>query len=211
MARAQKKFHFIYKTTCRVNGKWYIGMHSTDDLNDGYIGSGKRLWYSINKYGRDQFDFEILEYCETRELLHGREAELVNKITLLDPLCLNMKAGGEGGGILYEKNKSNGFHRMGYDAMMQIKDPSKAAKKAAVTRLMNGTQRKFSVEASRKGCQAAASEAANIKRIETLKSMGHSKGVKNSQFGSMWITDGSCNQKIKKDAPIPDGWSRGRR
>ena len=33
---------------------------------------------------------------------------------------------------------------------------------------------------------------------------------KNSQFGSMWITDGNTNMKIKKDAIIPEGWSRGR-
>lgn len=30
MARRQKKYHYIYKTTCTVNGKYYIGMHSTE-------------------------------------------------------------------------------------------------------------------------------------------------------------------------------------
>jgi hypothetical protein len=33
-----KKYHFIYKTTCKVNGKFYYGMHSTDGLDGGYIG-----------------------------------------------------------------------------------------------------------------------------------------------------------------------------
>ena len=33
---------------------------------------------------------------------------------------------------------------------------------------------------------------------------------KNSQFGSIWITDGNTNMKIKKDAIIPEGWSKGR-
>ena len=37
------KYHYIYKTTCNVTGKYYIGMHSTSNLNDGYIGSGRRL------------------------------------------------------------------------------------------------------------------------------------------------------------------------
>ena len=55
MGRKQKKYHFIYKTTNLINDKFYIGMHSTDDLNDKYIGSGKRLWYSINKYGINNF------------------------------------------------------------------------------------------------------------------------------------------------------------
>lgn len=51
MARKEKQYHFIYKTINIINNKYYIGMHSTDDLNDGYVGSGKRLWYSINKNG----------------------------------------------------------------------------------------------------------------------------------------------------------------
>ena len=43
--------NFIYKTTNLINGKYYIGMHSTDNLEDVYIGSGKRLWFSIKNYG----------------------------------------------------------------------------------------------------------------------------------------------------------------
>jgi hypothetical protein len=38
------------------------------------------------------------------------------------------------------------------------------------------------------------------------------KGSKNSQFGTMWITNGIENKKIKKDLDnIPEGWYKGRR
>lgn len=51
MTRAdRRKFHFIYKTTCIETGKWYIGMHSTDDMNDGYMGSGRKLYASFEKW-----------------------------------------------------------------------------------------------------------------------------------------------------------------
>lgn len=45
---------------------------------------------------------------------------------------------------------------------------------------------------------------------ETKDKLRQMTQEKNSQFGSMWITDGNSNMKIKKDALVPDGWSKGR-
>ena len=36
-------------------------------------------------------------------------------------------------------------------------------------------------------------------------------GHKNSQFGTMWITNGQDSRKIKKEDNIPDNWYRGRK
>ena len=38
--------------------------------------------------------------------------------------------------------------------------------------------------------------------------LSHNK--RNSQHGTMWITNGKENKKIKKDIKIPEGWSKGR-
>jgi hypothetical protein len=74
-----KRYHYIYKTTCKITGKFYIGMHSTDKLNDGYLGSGKILWYSRKKYGDENHPIEILEFCSTRAELKIREKQIVNE------------------------------------------------------------------------------------------------------------------------------------
>lgn len=97
MPRKTKKHHIIYKTTNTVNNKFYIGMHSTDDLKDGYIGSGKKLKYSLAKYGVENHNFEILEFLENRHSLKIREAEIVNEEILKNPLCMNLTIGGHGG------------------------------------------------------------------------------------------------------------------
>ena len=59
----------------------------------------------------------------------------------------------------------------------------------------------------------AAMSAAQKGRIvteETKEKLRQLTQEKNSQFGSMWVTDGNTNMKIKKDTLIPEGWSRGR-
>lgn len=92
----RRRFHYIYKTTCLVTSRYYIGMHSTDSLTDGYIGSGQRLWHSIRKHGKENHKAEIVEHLATREALVLREAAIVDKALLKDPLCMNLVLGGKG-------------------------------------------------------------------------------------------------------------------
>ena len=94
MPRKPKKYHYIYKTTNKLNNKFYIGMHSTDDLNDGYLGSGKYLQRAVKKYGRKNFKIEFLEFLNTREELIEKEEYVVNKDLLQNPLCMNLRTGG---------------------------------------------------------------------------------------------------------------------
>ena len=52
------KFYYVYKITNMLNHKIYIGCHSTFDIDDGYMGSGKYINYAINKYGLEYFKKE---------------------------------------------------------------------------------------------------------------------------------------------------------
>lgn len=91
------KYHFIYKTTNVVTGKFYIGMHSTNKMDDGYLGSGIHLRRSLRKYGRENHTLEILESCPDRDALRIREISIIDDEMLANPLCMNMKLGGTGG------------------------------------------------------------------------------------------------------------------
>ena len=72
--------HFIYKTT-HPNGKYYIGRHSTTNLEDGYLGSGK--WVSQIKK-KDKLVREIVEFVDSLEELIIKEDEY------LAEHCMNM-------------------------------------------------------------------------------------------------------------------------
>lgn len=91
-----RKHHLVYKTTCLISGRYYIGLHSTDDLEDGYLGSGRRLQNSLKKHGRDNHTRTILEECSSRQHASDREAEIITDEMRKDPLCLNCGPGGLG-------------------------------------------------------------------------------------------------------------------
>ena len=96
-----RKFHFVYKTT-RFDGKYYIGVHSTDDLEDGYMGSGTYIGRSLKKHGRDKHVTEILQHCASRDGAFDLECRLVTEQALQEPLCMNtIKGGRQHGGRVY--------------------------------------------------------------------------------------------------------------
>ena len=71
--------HTVYRTTCTVNGKVYIGVHETDDPDDDYLGSGKLISRAVKKHGRAAFVKEVLHDCATRDEMFAKEAELVTE------------------------------------------------------------------------------------------------------------------------------------
>ena len=94
----QKQYHVIYKWTNKINGKYYIGKHSTSDpWRDDYKGSGRPVWKDAKeKYGIENFHREILCFCETEDEVYDKEHELVGLNEVNDPMCYNQKVGGYG-------------------------------------------------------------------------------------------------------------------
>lgn len=90
------KFHVIYKTTNIANNKIYIGLHSTNKLEDGYLGSGWILKDAIKKYGKPMFKREILCVFSTREEAREMEALVVDQGFVSRSDTYNLHLGGMG-------------------------------------------------------------------------------------------------------------------
>lgn len=90
------EYHYFYKITNTINNHFYYGVHNTDNLNDGYMGSGKRLHYAYRKYGMENFKKEILKFFNSKEEAYEYESEIVNENMINNPECYNIVTGGKG-------------------------------------------------------------------------------------------------------------------
>lgn len=200
-------YYLIYKVTNVINNKFYIGAHKTKNKQDDYMGSGTLIKKAIEKYGLENFKKEILMECESEKEMYKQEKNLVE-------MCkdsYNLKFGGEGGWdhIYNNPNWKSPFS----DPILQ----KKLSKKGIVKIKELRKDKKFVAEwnakisESNKGKQSFLGKK---HKEETKKKIGLKNsqmiGELNSQYGTMWITNGVENKKIKKDLVIPEGWYKGR-
>jgi len=89
---------FIYKTTNLITGKFYIGQKITSANILNYKGSGKLLVEDMKKYGKTNFQVEILEYdIANRKDLNEREKYWIKFFDAKNSkMGYNMTDGGDG-------------------------------------------------------------------------------------------------------------------
>lgn len=109
-------FHTVYKITNLLDGMYYIGKHSTENLDDGYMGSSSVLPNLYEQLGKHNFKKEILFIFETSEEALAKEKELVTPELLRSGKVYNINVGGAGGvfctpGFLTAKLKEDVSYR----------------------------------------------------------------------------------------------------
>ena len=207
-------YYVIYKTTNNINGKVYIGKHKTKDINDAYLGSGKLLHYAIKRYGIENFTKEIIHICDTEQDMNAKEREIVTEEFCLREDTYNLCVGGHGGfsyinrhgkNYTYEKNKKISPFGTPEFISKHKTDFKKGGIKGAATRSKLVKQGIIDPKTF-----LGRTHTAETKEKMSLSKKGKTNGSRNSQFGSMWITNGKENKKIKKDSIMPEGWYNGR-
>lgn len=90
------QYHYVYITTNLVNNKKYVGLHKTNNLFDGYLGSGRVFLRAKKKYGFNNFFKVILEFCENEIELKEREIYWIKYYDVyLNKNSYNVTKGGE--------------------------------------------------------------------------------------------------------------------
>jgi hypothetical protein len=221
MPRKPYKTHYIYKIVNLLNDEFYVGMHSTNDLNDGYMGSGYRIKRSLKKYGKENFKMEIIDFYPNREILKEKEKEIVNQELLNDEKCLNIAFGGSGGfispdGVKKGRRKTDEIllQKYGKNFKSEISKKfhnglSEEDKKKYYDKISKTLKDKYENEGPWGFYGRTHTEES--KEIIGMKNSINQKGEKNSQFGTCWLTNGEKNIKIKKnDIHLYPEWKLGR-
>lgn len=92
----EKNHNYFYKITNLVNGKYYYGIRSCDELPDSrYMGGGTAIIKAIKKYGRENFLKEIIIDYPTRKEASDHEARVVTIELIQLEECYNCRTGGD--------------------------------------------------------------------------------------------------------------------
>lgn len=78
------KYRLIYQTVNLINDRNYVGQHTTNNLEDGYIGSGHNLKLAIKKYGEKNFKTRFCCFCNDQENLDKAEITYIKYFQSLD-------------------------------------------------------------------------------------------------------------------------------
>ena len=193
-----KVYYYLYQITNLVNGKIYVGVHRTDNLKDGYMGSGVYLKRAQQKHGIENFEKKLLQFFENEKDMYSAESYMVDISFVSRKDTYNLAEGGYNVGQASLGGMSTFLNKKGL-----FSEKARIGLKAYFASPIAKENRKIAVEASK-------SIEARTKRKEAFKRAGHSKGEKNSQYGTMWITNGEKSKKILRDGPIPLGYKKGR-
>ena len=223
----KKKFYFLYQTTNLINSKIYIGMHTTFNLNDGYLGSGKIIKRAIEKYGRENFKRNILFLCSSKEELVSLEKKYVTEDFLSEnkDRIYNLTRGG-GGGFAYINKMGLGvpIYLQKVDTVARNKKAIESKRKKmsdpifrnVVGSIIRKRVLEYYDSRNHVGHMKGKLLSEESKRKIGINSALCQKGEGNSQYGKCWVFNSVFKEskRIKKEELniwLSQGWLKGRK
>jgi len=173
-------YYYLYEVKNKLDGKIYIGVHRTKNLDDGYMGSGSIIVSAVKKHGKENFTKTILEMFDNPDSMYAKEMEVVTDEFLKRSDTYNIKLGGLGG--------FDHINRGPIEDRVNIK--SFRSKLALGEFIVGGDKSMFFTEesyekiriGSREGNAVLANRTEEEKNISNRKRSVSSTGEKNSQF-----------------------------
>ena len=207
-------YHTIYKITNLINGKIYIGKHSTNIIEDNYFGSGKLIRRAIEKYGLINFKKEILFIYGNEIEAYSKEKEIVNEDFIYRKDVYNIIIGGDS----FESINSNEKLRKAKNKKAALIMNSITWKdiefRKRQTDKMIVQNKKLHKEGILKSVDWTGKKHTDESKEKMSKKAKLRIGDKNSSFGTCWIYNENGSRKIKNEdleIYLNEGWIKGRK
>src|SRR5665213_1567072 len=195
-------YYYIYTTTNLINGKVYHGKHKTNNIDDGYLGSGTYLKRAIKKYGEENFNRVIRIFCRTEDIMNEMEEHLSYVEDWVgDKNCYNIKYGGQGGfDHITEEHREKA--RQSLIANPNVggtknwtEDSKRRATEQALLNLKNG---------------ACTTKGFKFSEESKQKMSESHRGMSNGKYGHVWCVKPDAINKVERIWCHPDaileGW-----
>lgn len=86
---------YVYRITNLINQKEYVGVHTTSNLDDGYMGSGIAIMRAVKKHGVKNFRKEIIQFFDSESEAYDYELRIVSEEYVAREDTYNMTLGGK--------------------------------------------------------------------------------------------------------------------
>lgn len=208
----KNKIYVVYQTTNTLNKKIYVGVHGTYDLDkDCYYGSGIYLLSSINKYGKINFEREILYIYHSKDVAYKRESYIVNKEFLEREDTMNLKLGGYGGWDacntpeVKAKIRETMVERYGEDYLSKFLHSPKSYEKRVITYIskygdpygkLHSNESRFKSKLTQKS--TGTDQMKQCKTSEAMSKRSISWKENNKDFNPIWLHTSESIRKSKE-------------
>lgn len=131
-------YGYVYKTTDVSCGKIYVGQHKSNVFDESYFGSGIIIQSIAKKHGNQRFICEVLEECDSEDMLNEREIFWIDKLNSRDPnVGYNIASGGAFGDSGYHLGmlgkKQSDYQRQSVSQALKGKPKSELTRKKLST------------------------------------------------------------------------------
>ena len=205
-------YHFVYKTTNRINGKYYIGKHSCTSLTDSYLGSGTIFRRAVRKYGSENFCREILEFAESEQHLSMLESVYVTADVVSDPNSYNLTLGGSGSTSHLNQNiLSKDWKRRGADVTNSLHSNKKKLWGSKGMKVLR--ERHPELVGQNSPGFGGKTHTEESRRKIGIKNSILLRGENNPWYGCKWMKKGDKSIRIhhtKVQSYLENGWIFGR-
>lgn len=122
-------YGYVYLIVNKINGKTYVGQRKSTKAcsSDKYMGSGKHLKCAQKKYGIENFEKFLIQYCNSKEELDKQEIFWIAEYKNRGKAEYNICAGGRGGCGIGEEHYNYGKH-LSEETKRKISEANKGKK-----------------------------------------------------------------------------------